>query len=424
MIADCAGGCIAKELSQVCPSEEIILRAKTHMTKEKSDLLSSKDTWHRKIAEGKFYEAVIYECLKKAIKKDRQYSIIAKGCDYKNNGTTKSLLGQDGIFYDEKTGDIVVRGNGQDIAEFDFILFKENTEVVFVEIKNSENNLKEFAKTVAYKRELIKLLFGQEPQFILVSSLDIRNKSSVRSVLSLPNSYFVITSWFREIDFLKKETTQQKQNRDTSCSEYNLIQISDLKTRKIHYLKTHNSCLKAVFEALQNETEVILPRKSWLIKRLIVGQLSTLSVEKLLSDKKILIDGIQLNLCVFEKIFDRIVLSLTMPELRPVFYFKVKSQPLYLKLGPADSAIFEFERIIFSQRTAFFNWLENTDAKIHPDVLNRFLMRFLNGSKWGSKRKFGEVDRLRNFYWYKKMKIAVEKELAKKGEKIGGETVG
>ncbi|MCW4045248.1 MAG: hypothetical protein NWE94_07005 [Candidatus Bathyarchaeota archaeon] len=406
---DSAGALIAEELKLLKPSQETFARAKKHLTKDKLNQLSSNEPWIRKIAVGKLYEAVIYECLKELTARNPQYSLIAKGTDAPNCPEIEAHPCPDGIFYDAKTGDIVVRGKGQDIAEFDFLLFSEQGELVFIEAKNTTIKLNELPQTVAYKKQLLSYLFGRKPQFILVSPLKIRNDPWVMRTLNMADSYFTCTQWFEEINCLLNQAPQTEHYYPSNYTA-SLVQASKLKTRELNYLEAHNACLKAIMNSLQEDTEIIWPSEAWLVKRVIVGQLSKVSVEKLLQEKAILVDEKRLSLRVFNKVFGRIILSLSLPELRPALYLKVKSERTYLKLGPINSSSFEFERSIFSRRTAFFNWLESTDREICPVLLNKFFPKFINEKTSGLRRKSGEVERIRKLPWYYMLSKSVEEE--------------
>jgi len=126
--------------------------------------------------------------------------------------------------------------------------------------------------------------------------------------------------------------------------------------------------------------------KSWIVKRIIVGYLSNSCTKVLLNEKNLVIQEKKLtseNLHVFS----RVVLSLNLPDLRPVLYLRVRKKPVYLKIGPFNTSTFKFERNIRRRRTAFFDWLERAQPEIGPDLMSSIMNRYLNDDVTGSRRK-------------------------------------
>jgi hypothetical protein len=126
-----------------------------------------------------------------------------------------------------------------------------------------------------------------------------------------------------------------------------------------------------------------------LIRRIVVGYLNEFSVKSLLAKKNIVIEENKLSYEKFHA-FSRVVLALSMPDLRPTFYLGLRAKPVYLKMGPVTASTFEFERNIRRRRTAFFDWLENTNFEIAPSLLNSILNVCLIEGVTGSRRKAGE----------------------------------
>jgi len=124
------------------PTAAIALNATRHISKIARKKLFSEDIEPMRTAEGRWYEAIIYEMfLEMSLHSDEIRSIARKGADaprQRNN----FRLGQNGFYYSPQ-GDIVVRGNGQDLAEFDLLLVDHEGRVAFGEVITTPTDLKE-----------------------------------------------------------------------------------------------------------------------------------------------------------------------------------------------------------------------------------------------------------------------------------------
>jgi hypothetical protein len=134
-------------------------------------------------AEGRWFEAIVYELFLDAGETtDEIGGVAVKGADAPR-GRRNIHLGQNGFFY-SRNGDITIRGNGQDLAEFDLLLLDRDKRIAFGEVVTSPSDLKEFEKEIEYKKRLLGYLFAQQSvPFILVSSFDISHFSVVRRLM-------------------------------------------------------------------------------------------------------------------------------------------------------------------------------------------------------------------------------------------------
>jgi hypothetical protein len=166
--------------------------------------LFSPDIEPMRTAEGRWFEAIVYEMfLDIAQKTDRIKYIARKGADAPRAGA-QARLGQNGVFY-SKYGDITFRGNGQDLAEFDLILVDSDNNVSFGEVVTSPADLKEFEIEIAFKKRLLGYLYNQEHvPFLLISSIDISNYSVVKRLSKDPDNAIIHTSSCEEIKGLVK----------------------------------------------------------------------------------------------------------------------------------------------------------------------------------------------------------------------------
>lgn len=385
------GELVSKTLRSFQPSREIAIRALRHLSEKKKEDLFSKKEVPKKIAIGQWYEAVIYERLLELATLDGDYTLVRKWNDIWRRNRIRSRLGQDGLVYDE-TGAIVVRGNGQDIAELDILLTNRENEIAFAEVKNSGNNLEEFDTLIDYKRRLLSFLFSQPIQFVLISSLELSNKPAIKLITSIPGNFFVVTGGLDKLhSSLKPEDVFRRYLRRNDG--FRSMLLSDLNTTKINYLELHNMCRAELVNSVMNSRTLNFKGNFSLVKRIVVGYLTESSIESLLSEKEIIFHGERLTSESFRN-FSRAVLAVSMPELRPALYLRLRAKPVYLKMGPFTTLTFKFERRIYQRRTAFFDWLENVESGIGPHVMNQILHQCLNESVAGNRRKLGESENI------------------------------
>lgn len=381
------GEWMSNGLQSFHPSKEIVLRGLRHITeKTRQDLFSN--NWHTKQnAVGQLYEAIIYERVLDLTRADIGYALIKKGNDVWWRNRARPKLGQDGLFYDHN-GATVVRGNGQDLGEFDLLLTNLQGEIAFAEVIISGNNIRELEDEVEYKRRLLKHLFSERVEFVLITCSEIQNKIVVKRIASKPRSYLAITGGLDELLSNLKREDISKPTPNPSHGSRSVL-LSSLKQNEIKYSELHNRCRDEIVNAVIRGAPVFFEEDSWLIKRLVLGSLSEASKRSLLEDKNIVVKKERLN-SDNSSGFSRFVLALRMPELRPEVYIKVLQKPVYLKMGPLTTSTFEFERNIRRSRTAFFDWLENVQPEIGPDLMNNILNRYLKDNVVRSRRKLGE----------------------------------
>ena len=118
------------------PTAAIAINATRHMNKIERKRLFSPDLEPMRTAEGRWFEAIVYEMFLDISKKSDTIKYLAmKGADAPRQ-RENMRLGQNGLFY-SKYGDITIRGNGQDLAEFDMLLVDSDNHVSFAEVVTS-----------------------------------------------------------------------------------------------------------------------------------------------------------------------------------------------------------------------------------------------------------------------------------------------
>ena len=186
------------------PTAAIAINATRHMNKIERKKLFSPDIEPMRTAEGRWFEAIVYEMFLDISKKSDTIKFLArKGADAPDR-RENVRIGQNGLFY-SKYGDITIRGNGQDLAEFDMLLVDSDNHVAFAEVVTSPSDLKEFEVEIAYKKRLLGYLYGQKiTPFLLVSSFDLSNYVVVKRLAKDRTNAIIHTSSCEQIKSLVK----------------------------------------------------------------------------------------------------------------------------------------------------------------------------------------------------------------------------
>src|SRR5512138_3140783 len=182
---------IAEHFDDVPPTPGLVIDATKHMRKNERKQLFSEDLPQMKTAEGRWFEGVCYErMLRLAERTDLIGGIARKGADAPAAGQ-QAALGQNGLFY-SNIGDIKIRGNGQDLAEFDLLLRDRDGNLAFAEIVTSPTDMKEFEAEIRFKKRLIGFIYGQaQVPFLLYSSVDVSHHPIVRRIMKEPENALI-----------------------------------------------------------------------------------------------------------------------------------------------------------------------------------------------------------------------------------------
>ncbi len=366
-------------------SQETAFRALRHLPlKVKNDLFSKNEHLKRN-ATGYWYEAAIYESLLKSAFSDHNYKVIAKWADVPKWKRRSPKLGQNGLFYDE-SGALVARGNGQDLGEFD-LLIANGKETAFVEAFTSDFKLGKIVQEIDYKRRLMKALFSNNVQSVLISCLNLRNKTSLATFRDERSNFLVVTGGLKE--FLLNLKPQDVFKFSPINIFFKQQLLSNLETVRINYLDLHNKLRENIEICLATNQEICLDNSQLLVKRVIIGYLDNSTLEGFLQKVALMIGERRVTSANL-KFFSRVILSLSIPTFRPTLYLRVLDRSVYLKMGPFASSSFGFENNIRQKRTAFFNWLECVDYKASFTSLNKILNRYMNEKNIIKRRKKSE----------------------------------
>ena len=366
---------ISEKFNRYVPTRSLAVRALRHMRPADRKSLFSEDIMLMRTAEGYWFEYLIYEQLIRiAEDTDTIKKIVRKGADVKSH-KVKNQLGTNGIYSADK-GDIRVRGNGQDLAEVDLLLFDKNDKVVFCEIVTSPADLKDLEEEIIYKKKLFGYLFGQEHVgFILFASVDIANTQTVKRLKSDPDNAYICTA---SCETMKRclagiRLMNLPTNIETSPK---LVKAEDLHTVQFDYKKLHDEALSQLYFAEEHHLTANQffdnPSVSPLVKKVICGGLYPSAIKSLVANHGLRIKSEELTP---EKIFaeySKVIVAVDFPEIEPVVYLKPRKKREYLKLVPSSLGGFKYERPTPS-RVGFYLWLETVKPVLGAERMETVL---------------------------------------------------
>jgi len=269
------------------PNAAIALNATRHMNKIERKKLFSPDIEPMRTDEGRWFEAIVYEMFLDISKKSSQIKYLArKGADAPRK-REEVKLGQNGLFY-SKYGDITIRGNGQDLAEFDMLLIDSDNHVAFAEVVTSPSDLKEFEQEIAFKKRLLGYLYGQKiTPFLLVSSFDLSNYSVVKRLAKDKTNAIIHTTSCEEIKSILKHYRPRILYNNPD-NHPNLIPATDFPIKQpFDYKRYHDEVRTRIFNEIGKGSERKFPKitseTGHLVKKVLYGGLFPQSV-KLLCD--------------------------------------------------------------------------------------------------------------------------------------------
>jgi hypothetical protein len=350
-----------------------------HLSRIERRKLFSPDIEHMRTAEGRWYEAIIYEMfLEISHSSDRIGKIAAKGADAPR-GRRNIRLGQNGIYY-SRCGDITVRGNGQDLAEFDLLLLGQDDSVIFGEVVTSPSDMKEFEKEIAYKKQLLGYLFDQDSvNFLLISSFDISNYSVGRRLLKSDENIHVRTISCEEIKKLIPPKIM-RENSAKSNGHGSMVLAPDIPLKRpFDYQKYHDGERNRVFSNVTQQIDIRMhpPTNgtSHLVKKILYGSLYPSAIKTLCHKHEMRIKGEKLDFHDVMRHFSKVILATDLPGYEPLIYLRSKQKKQYLKMVQDKSGNFKFERYTPS-KVGFFLWLESLPpslgSRITSSILNAF----------------------------------------------------
>ncbi len=360
------------------PTPAIALNATRHMNQIERKKLFSPDIEPMRTAEGRWFEAIIYEMFLEISKKsDRIRYLARKGADAPKNREL-ARIGQNGIFY-SKYGDIVIRGNGQDLAEFDLLLVTSDNEVAFAEVVTSPSDLKEFEQEIQYKKRLLGYLYNQKnTPFLLVSSFDLSNYSVVKRLARDKTNAIINTSSCEQIKKLVKHYRPRiLYTRPDDHTK--LIPATQLAFRQpFDYRKYHDEVKNRIFARITGTGEFRQDQKSPpptedLVKKVLYGALYPQAIKVVCETYGMTVKGKKVEFNEFFRHYSRAIIATDLPNYELIIYLRSKSKKEYLKMVQVKDGHFKFERPT-PPKVGFFLWLET----IQPTLGTRITLSLLD----------------------------------------------
>ena len=365
-----------KSHQKLCqPQREHARRALRHLSRiEKKNLFSDEISYMRS-AEGRWFEMIAYELfLDIAAKTDTIKAVILKGADVRGKNPFPAL-GQNGFFY-SRNGDITIRGNGQDLAEFDLLMTKPDGSVIFVEVVTSPSDLKDFLQEIYYKKQVIRHLFNQKAvTFILVTSFPLTNYKGGRKVLGSEEHISLCT---RSCDNFRKHIagTWNKQSQipflpaGKTCLSTDLITAAPFPYKQFHDMER-----EWVFTNLGGEGIIDLPspyRTHTLVKKILFGRLFLSTTKRLCESFRFVYRGEEYDAEELQKNFSKIILAADIPDYNPLIYLKLRQKKEYYKMVYDGQGTFKYERKT-PPKVGFYIWLESLEPELGYQVAIRLV---------------------------------------------------
>ncbi|MFW5639365.1 MAG: hypothetical protein ACOCG4_08940 [Methanoculleus sp.] len=370
-----------KNFSSLQPTRAIIMRALRHLRPADRKKLFSKDIPEMRTAEGRWFEAIIYEMiLDLSLQTNLILSVVARGADGPAR-VRRAQLGQNGLFY-SNIGDIKVRGNGQDLAEVDLMLVDHTGALTFGEIITSPADLKEFEEEIHYKKQLLGYLYGQPTvPFLLISSVDISRTAVVRRLLKEPDNILLTTASCEDLKTLIRPR-DLKRSPPRKIRHEKLISISDIAPRRpFDYKQLHDERMQSIINSVTSDRGIeqlgtpdeIPP----IVKKVLFGGLYPSAVRMLDSRYPIRIKGKTYDPDTIQKQFSKVVLAVNLPEYKPIIYLRRRNKKEYLKMVPNNrSGGFKFESRRTPHMAGFFLWLEAVRPSLGAELTRELLDAF------------------------------------------------
>jgi len=361
------------------PTAIIALNATRHMNQVERKKLFSPDIEPMRTAEGRWFEAIVYEMFLDISKRsDRIRFLAMKGADAPKK-RDEVRFGQNGLFY-SKYGDITVRGNGQDLAEFDMLLVDADNHVAFAEVVTSPADLKEFEQEIAYKKKLLGYLYNQKTTpFLLVSSFDLSNYSVVKRLAKDKTNAIIHTSSCEEIKSLVKHYRPRiLYNKPENHAK--LIRATDIPVKNtFDYKRYHDEVRNRIFSEITKKDTKKFPEISdqtgQLVKKVLYGAMYPQAIKSLSDTCGLTVKGKKLEFKDFFKQYSKAVIATDLPGYELIIYLRYHQKKEYHKMVQVKDGHFKFERPT-PPKVGFFLWLEALQPTLGVNITLDLLETF------------------------------------------------
>jgi len=359
------------------PTAAIAINATRHMNKIERKKLFSPDIEPMRTAEGRWFEAIVYEMFLDISKKSDTIKYLArKGADAPER-RENVRIGQNGLFY-SKYGDITIRGNGQDLAEFDMLLVDSDNHVAFAEVVTSPSDLKEFEVEIAFKKRLLGYLYGQKnTPFLLVSSFDLSNYVVVKRLAKDKTNAIIHTSSCEQIKSLVKHY-RPRIIYNLPENHPKLIKATDIPMKHpFDYKRYHDEVKNKLFIDISRASGRIQPeitdQTGQLVKKVLYGGLFPPAIKAVCDTYGMTVKGRTITPEEFPNYYSKAIIATDMPNYELILYLRSKQKKEYHKMIQMKDGHFKFERPT-PPKVGFFLWLET----IQPTLGARATLQVLD----------------------------------------------
>jgi len=356
------------------PQRVHAIQALRHLTKTEKQKLSSDDISFLRSAEGRWYEFIMYELFmditasNSAIK-----SMVLKGNDAPKK-RSHPKLGQNGFFY-SRNGDITIRGNGQDLAEFDLVMTQMDGSIVIVEVVTSPADLKDFMQEIYYKKQMIRYLFSQqEVTFILATSFPLTKYRGGHMVLASEEHISISTASCEKLqEFIQgkwKTTKTYKIPSEKVCYATDLIT-----KRHFDYKLFHDMEKEWIYKQFESNAILSLPSPAItasLVKKILFGALYQSAIKALCKHYIFEYKGAFLDTNTIKSQFSKVIFAVDVPDYTPLIYLRPRGKKEFYKMVYQGNGVFKYERRT-PPRVGFFVWLESLEPEIGREIMERTL---------------------------------------------------
>ncbi len=370
------------------PTAAIAINATRHMNKIERKKLFSPDIEPMRTAEGRWFEAIVYEMFLDISKKSDTIRYLAmKGADAPKH-RENVRIGQNGLFY-SKYGDITIRGNGQDLAEFDMLLVDADKHATFAEVVTSPSDLKEFEVEIAYKKRLLGYLYGQKiTPFLLVSSFDLSNYSVVKRLAKDKTNAIIHTSSCEQIKSLVKHY-RPRIIYNLPENHPKLIRATDIPLKHpFDYKRYHDEVKNRIFTQIAHTPGRISPEipgpTGQLVKKVLYGGLFPPAIRAVCETWGMTVKGKKIAFEDFSKQYSKAIIATDLPGYELIIYLRSRQKKEYHKLVQMKDGHFKFERPT-PPKVGFFLWLET----IQPTLGARITLQIIDAFTIHERKRTG-----------------------------------
>ena len=372
---------IAEHFDDVPPTPALVIDATKHMRKNERKQLFSDDLPQMKTAEGRWFEGVCYErMLRLAERTDLIGGIARKGADAPSV-SSHAALGQNGLFY-SNIGDIKIRGNGQDLAEFDLLLKDRDGNIAFAEIVTSPTDMKEFEAEIRFKKRLIGFIYGQaQVPFLLYSSVDVSHHPIVKRIMKEPDNALILAGPCEELKRLIHGHSVKNHVRKAPKNT-KFFRADEIRAKRPFDFKAlheeRRQRLMQMVAAKAPKAEFAEPDDlPPIVRKILCGGLYPSAAKAVCASYPLTIRGKPIPCGDVPRLYSKVVLAVNLPDGDPIVYLRSRHRKEYLKMVRDKQGGFKFESARTPHMAGFFLWLETIQPSLGSQVVHEILMTFI-----------------------------------------------